>query len=44
MLTFTGPTDEAPWWIRKAGGEHVAEHLGRLHERTSELISRRSPA
>ena len=41
------PTDEAAWWIRKSGGDHFAEHLGRLREWTSELIGRRegqSPA
>ena len=35
------PTDEAAWWIRKSGGDHVAEHLVRLREWTSELIERR---
>jgi hypothetical protein len=35
------PTDEAAWWIRKSGGDHYAEHLGRLHEWTGELIDRR---
>ena len=35
------PTDEAAWWIRKSGGDHFAEHLGRLREWTAELIERR---
>jgi len=37
------PTDEAAWWIRKSGGDHYAEHLGRLREWTAELIERRTP-
>jgi hypothetical protein len=37
------PTDEAAWWIRKSGGDHFAEHLGRLREWTAELIERRTP-
>jgi hypothetical protein len=37
------PTEEAAWWIRKSGGEHYAEHLGRLREWTAELIERRKP-
>ena len=36
------PTDEAAWWIRKVGGEHYDEHLGRLREWTAELIERRA--
>jgi hypothetical protein len=36
------PTDEAAWWIRKAGCDHYTEHLGRLHEWVAELIERRS--
>ena len=36
-------SDEAAWWIRKAGGEHYAEHLARLREWTAELIGRRVP-
>jgi hypothetical protein len=35
------PSDEAAWWVRKSGGEHYAEHLGRLREWTAELIGRR---
>jgi hypothetical protein len=35
------PTDEAAWWIRKSGGDHYAEHVGRLREWTVELIDRR---
>jgi len=34
-------TEDAAWWIRKAGGEHYAEHLARLQEWTGELIRRR---
>jgi hypothetical protein len=30
-------TDEAAWWIRKAGAEHYAEHLPRLREWVREL-------
>jgi len=37
------PTDEAAWWIRKSGGDHYAEHLGRLREWATELIERRTP-
>jgi hypothetical protein len=36
-------TDEAAWWIRKSGGEHYADHLGRLREWVAELIERRGP-
>lgn len=35
------PDDEAAWWIRKSGGDHYAEHLGRLREWIDELIERR---
>jgi Mycothiol maleylpyruvate isomerase N-terminal domain len=35
------PSDEAAWWIRKTGGGHYAEHLGRLREWTAELLERR---
>ena len=38
------PDDEAAWWIRKSGGDHFAEHLGRLREWTDELIDRRGSA
>jgi hypothetical protein len=35
------PTENAAWWIRKAGGDHYHEHLDRLQEWTAELIRRR---
>ena len=35
------PSDEAAWWIRKAGVDHYAEHLGRLREWVAELVHRR---
>jgi mycothiol maleylpyruvate isomerase-like protein len=35
------PSTEAAWWIRKSGGGHYDEHLGRLREWTAELIDRR---
>ena len=31
------PVAEAAWWIRKAGGDHYAEHLGRLREWVREV-------
>jgi hypothetical protein len=31
------PDAEAAWWIRKAGGDHYAEHLGRLREWVGEV-------
>jgi len=34
-------TEEAAWWIRKSGGDHYAEHLGRLREWVAELTERR---
>jgi hypothetical protein len=34
--------DEAAWWIDKCAAEHFAEHLDRLREWTTELISRRA--
>jgi hypothetical protein len=37
------PSDEAAWWIRKSGGDHYAEHLGRLRAWVAELIERRDP-
>ena len=37
------PSDEAAWWIRKSGGDHYAEHVARLREWITELISRRPP-
>jgi hypothetical protein len=36
------PSDEAAWWIRKSGGDHYAEHAGRLREWVAELIGRRA--
>jgi hypothetical protein len=38
------PTDEAAWWVRKAGPEHYAEHLPRLRVWVAELVSRRDQA
>ena len=35
------PNDEAAWWIRKAAGDHYAEHVPRLREWVAELIARR---
>jgi len=37
------PTEEAAWWIRKAGCDHYDEHIGRLREWIRELIERRVP-
>jgi hypothetical protein len=37
------PTDEAAWWIRKSGGDHYDEHIGRLREWVAELVERRVP-
>ena len=34
------PTEEAAWWIRKSGGDHYSEHLGRLREWVAELERR----
>lgn len=39
---ITEGSDEAAWWIRKAGGDHYAEHLARLREWAAELIGARS--
>lgn len=36
-------TDEAAWWIRKAGGDHYAEHLPRLRAWAGELRALRRP-
>ena len=33
---------ESVWWINKSGGEHYEEHLPRLRQWTTELISRRT--
>lgn len=38
------PSDEAAWWIHKAGSEHYAEHLDRLKEWVEELVARRIAA
>ena len=35
------PDAEAAWWIRKAGGDHYGEHVGRLREWARELRRRR---
>jgi hypothetical protein len=35
------PSDEAAWWIRKAGCDHYDEHLPRLRKWVAELIARR---
>ncbi len=35
------PNEEAAWWIRKAGGDHYAQHLLRLREWVPELIALR---
>jgi hypothetical protein len=35
------PSDEAAWWIRKAGAGHFAEHLPRLRAWVAELAARR---
>ena len=36
------PTDEAAWWIAKAGPDHYGEHLPRLREWVAELIELRA--
>ena len=41
-FALSEPTDEAAWWIRKSGGDHYAEHLGRLREWVIELRERRT--
>ena len=38
------PSEEAAWWIHKAGSEHYGEHLGRLEEWVEELVGRRTGA
>jgi hypothetical protein len=35
------PSDDGAWWIRKSGGDHYTEHLGRLREWVAELSERR---
>ena len=37
------PSDEAAWWIRKAGCDHYTEHLARLRTWVAELLQRREP-
>lgn len=37
------PSDEAAWWIRKAGCDHYTEHLARLRTWVGELLERREP-
>ena len=36
-------TEEAAWWIRKSGGDHYADHVGRLREWVAELVAGRAP-
>ena len=38
------PSEEAAWWIHKAGSQHYGEHLGRLKEWVEELVGRRTGA
>ena len=38
------PSDEAAWWIRKAGRDHYGQHLPRLREWVAELRRRRGRA
>lgn len=38
---LTEPTEEAAWWIRKAGPDHYDEHLPRLDEWIDELLAAR---
>jgi hypothetical protein len=35
------PSDEAAWWIRKAGADHYVEHLERLRTWVAELVAAR---
>jgi hypothetical protein len=35
------PSDEAAWWVRKAGCDHYDEHLPRLREWVGELVASR---
>jgi hypothetical protein len=37
-----GPDEAANQWVRKAGAEHYAEHLGRLRDWVAELIDLRT--
>ncbi len=37
-------TEEAAWWVRKAGADHYAEHLPRLRDWVAELVARRAPS
>jgi hypothetical protein len=34
-------SDEAAWWVRKAGADHYGEHLPRMREWVAELTGRR---
>jgi len=36
------PSDDANWWVRKAGAEHYGEHLSRLRTWVGELIELRT--
>ena len=36
------PSEEAAWWIHKAGPEHYGEHLARLRSWVAELTARRA--
>jgi len=38
------PSDEATWWLRKAGADHYDEHLDRLRAWVGELVARRITA
>jgi hypothetical protein len=35
------PSAEAAWWLRKSGGDHYDEHVGRLRDWVGELVRRR---
>ena len=39
VLRLAEPSADAAWWIAKAGPEHYAEHLPRLHGWVAELRS-----
>ncbi len=36
------PSEDAAWWVRKAGNDHYAEHLARLREWVADLAARRA--
>jgi len=38
---LTAPNDEATWWLRKSGADHLDDHLDRLRAWVDELIARR---